>query len=379
MFTARRTAARDAGTRRARGPGTRQAPDAETRRRATRKNRVAGAPSGADTAESSIPTRRLPMPTPSRIPVDELPGERADATAARHYELVARALQHLREHAAEQPSLQALAQAVQTSPAHLQRVFSQWAGVSPKRFLQHLSRQAVQQRLRRGDDLLGAAMHAGLSGTGRLHDLLVSCEGVTPGELKSGGEGVALGFGVGPTPFGPARVAWTPRGVCRLSFGEDGEGRDHEAPFEDALQHDWPRARLLRDDCRARELLAKVFAQTPQRGTLHLVLRGTNFQIQVWQALLRTRPGDILTYSGLAQALGRPKAQRAVGSALAANVVGYLIPCHRVIRESGDAGHYRWGDTRKLAMLGREAAATTPIQAQEEEDAPRSSQRSTTA
>ena len=298
---------------------------------------------------------------------------------ARHYALVARAIRHLRAHRLAQPSLDELAAALQVSPTHLQRVFSAWAGLSPKRFLQQLTMQGLREQLQRSGDMLGTALDAGLSGTSRLHELTVRCEGMTPGELKSGGEGVALGFGVGPTPFGPAQVAWTPRGICRLAFGEDGEGHDRRARFEDALRLDWPRARLLRDDSRARELLAEVFAQTPQRGTLHLVLRGTNFQVQVWQALLKTRPGDVLSYTDLARAIGRPQAQRAVGSALAANVVAYLIPCHRVIRESGDAGHYRWGDTRKLAMLGRESASAAPGQGLAPLEPSRSSQRSSTA
>ena len=305
---------------------------------------------------------------------------------SRHYTLVARAIEHLREHRTEQPSLDALARALHTSPAHLQRVFSAWAGLSPKRFLQHLTMEDLRKRLERDGDLLGAALDAGLSGTGRLHDLTLSCEGLTPGELKSGGAGVAIVHGHGPTPFGPAHVAWTPRGVCHLAFEDDGQPGKGQAL--EALRQAWPAATLRRDDARACRLLAEVFPGQPRPGRLHLVLRGTNFQIQVWRALMRTQPGEVLSYTGLARAIGREGAQRAVGSAVAANAVAWLIPCHRVIRGSGETGQYRWGPTRKVAMLGWEAARRGPAgpEAQEgceeeqEEDGPGArSQRSTMA
>lgn len=307
---------------------------------------------------------------------------------SRHYTLVARAIGHLRAHRTGQPSLQALAQALHTSPAHLQRVFCAWAGLSPKRFLQHLTMQGLRQQLQHEGDLIGAAVDAGLSGTSRLHDLTVSCEGMTPGELKTGGAGTTINHGIGPTPFGLAEVAWTSRGVCHLAFIE-GE----EAGTGAAWRASWPRAQVVRDDPGADRLLARVFPEVPARGTLHLVLRGTNFQLQVWQALLRTRPGQVLSYSDLARAIGNPQARRAVGSALAANTVAWLIPCHRVIRESGDTGNYRWGTTRKLAMLGWEAGHRPDSREAAREEAQgeclpcgsqdaavrRSSQRSTTA
>lgn len=310
---------------------------------------------------------------------------------SRHYALVARAIDHLRAHHTGQPSLQVLAQAMHTSPAHLQRVFCAWAGLSPKRFLQHLTMQGLREQLRRDGDLIGTAMDAGLSGTSRLHDLTVSCEGMTPGELKTGGAGTTITHGIGPTPFGTAEVAWTARGVCHLTFF-DGD----EAETGTGWRASWPRARVVRDDAAAAQLLAQVFPELPSRGTLHLVLRGTNFQLQVWQALLRTRPGQLLSYSDLARTIGKPRAQRAVGRALATNTVAWLIPCHRVIRESGDPGNYRWGPTRKLAMLGWEAGRRPGLAENNRDDAlpaacaedpsdpqdadePRSSQRSTTA
>ena len=285
---------------------------------------------------------------------------------ARHYATVAQAIAYLRAHAARQPGLEELAGAVHLSPAHLQRVFARWAGISPKRFLQVLTKDSALQRLRASASVLQAACDVGLGSTSRLHDLIVSSEAVTPGELKSGGSGVAIGWGVGPTPFGSAFVAWTPRGVCQLDFVDAAAGDAPAAGHADAdaesaaplaaLAARWPQAVLARDDLQARALLARVFPTTPTRGAVHLVLRGTNFQIQVWQAMLRTRSGQVLSYTDVAQAVGAPRAQRAVGSALGANTIAWLIPCHRVIRDSGEISHYRWRPERKAAMLGWEAA-----------------------
>jgi AraC family transcriptional regulator of adaptative response/methylated-DNA-[protein]-cysteine methyltransferase len=289
---------------------------------------------------------------------------------ARHYATVARAIAYLRAHAARQPGLEELATAVHLSPPHLQRVFSRWAGISPKRFLQVLTKDSALQRLRARASVLQAACDVGLGSTSRLHELIVSSEAVTPGELKSGGRGLAIGWGLGPTPFGAAFVAWTPRGVCQLDFVDAAAGDAPAAGHADAdadadaeaagpvatLAARWPQALLARDDTLARDLLARVFPATPTRGTVHLVLRGTNFQIQVWQAMLRTRAGQVLSYTDVAQAVGAPRAQRAVGSALGANTIAWLIPCHRVIRDSGEISHYRWRPERKAAMLGWEAA-----------------------
>ncbi len=270
---------------------------------------------------------------------------------ARHYATVARAIAYLRAHAVRQPGLEELAAAVHLSPAHLQRVFARWAGISPKRFLQVLTKDSALQRLRASASVLQAACEVGLGSTSRLHDLIVSSEAMTPGELKSGGRGLDIGWGFGPTPFGTAFVAWTPRGVCQLDFVDEAAA----APTS-TLGTRWPQAAFARDDAQAVALLARVFPATPTRGTVHLVLRGTNFQIQVWQAMLRTRPGQVLSYTDLAQAVGAPRAQRAVGSALGANTIAWLIPCHRVIRDSGEISNYRWGPQRKAAMLGWEAA-----------------------
>ena len=270
---------------------------------------------------------------------------------ARHYATVARAIAYLHAHALNQPTLAEVADAVHLSEFHLQRVFTAWAGISPKRFLQYLTKEHARQALRESSDLLSAAASVGLSGPSRLHDLMVSCEAMTPGEIKSGGAGMVLGYGRADTPFGAALAGWTARGLCHLAFVED-----EEAPRLAELAALWPAARRVRDDVRAQQWLDQVFPSVPRRGQLHLLLRGTNFQIKVWEALLKVGPSHRVSYSQLAGLAGVPKAQRAVGSALAANTIAYLIPCHRVIRETGDFGHYRWGTARKGAMLAWESA-----------------------
>lgn len=269
---------------------------------------------------------------------------------SRHYAQVARAITYISSHARSQPSLEDIAAAVHVSPCHLQRQFAEWAGISPKRFLQYLTKRYAREQLRKSIDNLSVAENAGLSSPSRLHDLMVSCEAMTPGEIKQGGRGLTIGFGFAPSPFGEALVAWTARGVCHFAFCI----ADHDAMAGD-LAGEWPNAILARDDGRAGALLAEIFPESPTRGRVHLVLRGTNFQIKVWEALIHTEFGRLITYGQLAHDIGSPGAQRAVGSALAANSIGYLIPCHRVIRESGDTGQYRWGPERKRAMLAWEA------------------------
>jgi AraC family transcriptional regulator of adaptative response/methylated-DNA-[protein]-cysteine methyltransferase len=283
--------------------------------------------------------------------MDELP-----VPPQRQYAVVAQAIRYLRENALQQPTLAELAQAVHLSEHHLQRVFAAWAGISPKRFLQYLTKAYALQALREAQDVLSVAQASGLSGSSRLHDLMVSCEAMTPGEIKSGGAGVTLGWGQADTPFGAALAGWTERGLCYLAF-LDGDA----ALRQQELRAAWPAAQLVRDDREAQRLMDQVFPSTPQPGRLHLLLRGTNFQIKVWEALLRLPPGRRVSYTQLAGLAGTPKAQRAVGSALAANAIAYLIPCHRVIRESGDSGQYRWGGERKAAMLAWEAGVYAQI------------------
>ncbi|MCM8610542.1 methylated-DNA--[protein]-cysteine S-methyltransferase [Accumulibacter sp.] len=269
---------------------------------------------------------------------------------SRNFAAVARAIEYIRANARAQPTLEEVAAAVHLSPFHLQRLFSSWAGISPKRFLQYLTKEHARRELAKARDVLSVAADSGLSSGSRLHDLMVHCEALSPGEIRSGGLGIEISCGFAPSPFGDALIAWTARGVCHLAFCSMAE----PAMLAELLAR-WPAATTVRDDEQARRLLARIFPATPARGTLHLLLRGTNFQIKVWEALIRVEPGTLISYGELARRAAAPNAQRAVGSALAANRIAYLIPCHRVIRESGEIGSYRWGSSRKLALLGWEA------------------------
>jgi AraC family transcriptional regulator of adaptative response/methylated-DNA-[protein]-cysteine methyltransferase len=272
------------------------------------------------------------------------------------YDTVAAAIRHLDAHADEQPSLAQLAAAVGLSEGHFQRVFADWAGVSPKRFLQVLTRERARALLRQSRPVVEAALAAGLSGGGRLHDLFVECEGVTPGEVASLGEGLLLDYGFAETPFGRALLASSARGLCHLRF-VDG---DDQAAL-DALHREWTAAQLRPDPSGVAVLADTVFGSlrgASARATpLRLWLKGTNFQVQVWQALLRVPAGSLVSYGELAAELGRGSAARAVGNAVGMNPVAWLIPCHRVIRETGALGGYRWGLDRKRTMLARELVA----------------------
>jgi AraC family transcriptional regulator, regulatory protein of adaptative response / methylated-DNA-[protein]-cysteine methyltransferase len=264
------------------------------------------------------------------------------------YERVAAAIAYIGSRAPEQPGLEEVAGAVGLSPHHFHRLFRRWAGLTPKRFLQLLTLEEAKRRLDASRSVLDAAYGAGLSGPGRLHDLFVGLEGVTPGEYRRGGAGVEMAYGVAPSPFGPALVARTARGVCHLSF-LDPDGSDAAIA---ELRATWPAARLQRDDAMAAQVVAVTFAG--DRPPLDV--QGTNFQARVWDALLRIPEGGVACYEDVAVALGRPGATRAVASAVARNRVAWLIPCHRVIRKVGETGGYRWGRDRKRAMLAWEAA-----------------------
>ena len=272
--------------------------------------------------------------------------------SAQDYALVAQAIRYIESHRREQPELAAIAGHVGLSEFHFQRLFSRWAGVSPKRFLQALTVEEARRSLTRSGSVLDAAYETGLSGPGRLHDLLVQCQAATPGEVKSGGEGLTIRYGVEPTPFGDALIGVTERGICAFSFvSEDKAGRAIEE-----LHARWPGARLREDRDKTAAIAQRIFADSRSDEPLHLLIKGTNFQMQVWQALLRLPSGSLTTYGDLAQAIGRPSAARAVGSAVGSNAIAWLIPCHRVIRQTGVVDGYRWGSDRKRAMLGWEAA-----------------------
>jgi AraC family transcriptional regulator of adaptative response/methylated-DNA-[protein]-cysteine methyltransferase len=266
------------------------------------------------------------------------------------YARMERAIDWLAAHYREQPDLETIAASAGLSPHHFQRLFTRWVGVSPKKFAGYLTLGHAKQRLAAAESVLETAYDAGLSGPGRLHDLFVTHEAVTPGEWKTQGAGLTLRYGWQPSPFGACLLVATERGLCGLGF-ELPEGR---AATEDDLLGRWGEARLVADDAAAQEYAARVFggSKTP----LHLVLKGTEFQTKVWEALLRIPTGAVASYQDLAAALDRPEAARAVAGAIAENPVSWLIPCHRVIRGTGAITGYRWGPQRKRTMLGWEAA-----------------------
>ncbi|EXI77587.1 MAG: Regulatory protein of adaptative response [Candidatus Accumulibacter appositus] len=284
------------------------------------------------------------------------------AVRCRAYETIARAIRFIKQRGPGQPSLQEVAAHVGMSHFHLQRLFSVWAGISPKRFLQYLTTEHARSLLRGEYDVLSAAHAAGLSGPGRLHDLMITCDAATPGEVRSLGEGLLITYGFGPTPFGRVIAGTTARGLCHLQFVNSRDNADDNT-YDDAadaaamrqLQDDWQHARLLRDDSALATSIERAFPLAGHRQPLHILLRGTNFQIKVWQALLAIAPGGVISYGELAKRIDHPRAQRAVGSALARNRIAVLIPCHRVIRENGDIGSYRWGGDRKQVLLAVEA------------------------
>jgi AraC family transcriptional regulator of adaptative response/methylated-DNA-[protein]-cysteine methyltransferase len=268
------------------------------------------------------------------------------------YLRIEQAIQYLEKHANSQPELSEVANAVGLSEYHFQRIFSRWAGISPKRFLQFLTKEGAKELLAQSENLLDTTYEVGLSSLGRLHDLFVTTEAVTPGEYKSGGAGVTIRYGLHDTPFGKALIGTTERGICHLGFVGKSEG-----DAVNMLVSSWPEAKMVEDFRATAPLIEPIFDLTKRGNTpLRIHLRGTNFQIKVWEALLRIPPGAVTSYEGLAAQAGRPRASRAVGTALGRNPIAVLIPCHRVIRKLGEFGNYRYGTSRKKALLGWEAA-----------------------
>lgn len=274
--------------------------------------------------------------------------------ATAQYELIARAIHWVAEHQPEQPSLELLAEEMGVSPFHLQRTFQDWAGVTPKQFLKSLTRRAALQRLLNGSSVLDAALSAGLSGPGRLHDLTITTEALTPGEIRKRGSGVRLEFGFGETPFGQALVCWNSRGLNFLGFCDELGPQDAFAQ----LRGQWSNAVFEEDPAAARAWLSRIFSANGEQP-LRLWLRGSAFQLKVWEALLDIPEGTHTSYGLLARQIGNPAAARAVGSAVGSNPLAWIIPCHRVIRQLGDLGGYRWGEVTKRAMIGFEA--TRPL------------------
>ena len=268
------------------------------------------------------------------------------------YRRIEQAIQYLEKHVNSQPELGEIASAVGLSEYHFQRIFSRWAGISPKRFLQFITKEGAKELLAQSENLLDTTYGIGLSSLGRLHDLFVTTEAVTPGEYKSSGAGLTIRYGLHETPFGKALIGITNRGICHLGFVGSREGE-----AIDTLVANWQQARMIEDHKATAPLVEPIF-DLSQRGNtpLRLHLRGTNFQLKVWEALLRIPPGAVTSYQDLAEQAGRPGASRAVGTALGHNPIAVLIPCHRVIRKLGEFGNYRYGTTRKKALLGWEAA-----------------------
>ncbi|GAB4031968.1 bifunctional transcriptional activator/DNA repair enzyme AdaA [Spirosoma jeollabukense] len=277
------------------------------------------------------------------------------------YQQIARAIEHLTTNFRDQPSLSELAEKVNLSEFHFQRLFTEWAGVSPKKFGQYLTLEHAKTRLRTGAPLTDAAHDAGLSGTGRLHDLFVSIEGVTPGQFKQLGSGLMLSYGVFDSPFGPyvlgaINAATIADKIALLHFLSD----DDEP--EMVVKTAWPEVMLRHDPDSVQSLADQIFPATnvatdiKSAQRLSILLRGSAFQLKVWEALLKIPEGQLASYDQIAEAIGQPTASRAVGTAIGSNPVGYLIPCHRVIKKTGLFGGYRWGVERKQAMLGWEAA-----------------------
>jgi len=270
------------------------------------------------------------------------------------YERIEQAIRFLEQRYQQQPSLEEVAEHLKLSQSHFQRLFQRWAGISAKRFLQFLTIEHAKQRLQDSASVLDATFDAGLTSPGRLHDLFVTLDAVTPGEYKTGGHQLQINYGFHQTPFGDTFFALTERGICGLEFisrGQRGEALN-------AFRQRWSRAKIQRDQRGTEPLVERVFGNAidTRRQSLSVFVKGTNFQVRVWEALLHLPLGTMTSYGELAKRLGNDRASRAVGTAVAQNRIGYLIPCHRAIQSSGIAHRYRWGTARKKAMLGWEAA-----------------------
>jgi AraC family transcriptional regulator, regulatory protein of adaptative response / methylated-DNA-[protein]-cysteine methyltransferase len=275
------------------------------------------------------------------------------------YERIANVIRYLDACHIEQPDLALVAKQVGLSTFHFHRLFTRWAGITPKDFIQCLTLRHVKALLQEGQSVLHAALNAGLSGPSRLHDLCVSLEAASPGEIKLRGARWAIEAGFADSPFGTCLVARSPRGICHLPFVDAADRRAGEA----AIHQDWPLAQFRWDNAGAALVVAQLF-QKPvnSRPALRAYVRGTEFQVHVWRALLQVPAGTLISYGELATAVGNRGAARAVGMAVGRNPLAYLIPCHRVIRETGAVGDYRWGPARKRAMVAWESARGTGIQ-----------------
>ena len=266
-----------------------------------------------------------------------------------NYDRMAAAIDYVVAHRETQPSLERIAKAVNLSPFHFQRLFSHWTGLSPKRFLAVLTMDTARKALLSGESVLKSALEAGLSGPSRLYDLAVTLEAATPGEIAGGGKGLTINAGIAATPFGEAVFVDGRRGLSAIAFLDETD-QDPEA----FARQSWPHANIVADDTHASALSARIFLNADPDRPLKLWVKGTNWQVQVWRALLKVPFGGLASYKTLAEKVGATGAYRAVGNAVGSNPVAPIIPCHRVIRETGALGGYRWGSTRKRALLAAE-------------------------
>jgi AraC family transcriptional regulator of adaptative response/methylated-DNA-[protein]-cysteine methyltransferase len=292
---------------------------------------------------------------------------RIAAMDTRDFQRIEASIHFIEAHYRDEPSLGEIAASAGLSPFHFERLFKRWAGTTPKRFVQCLRVEHAKSLLEHSKSLLDVSWDTGLSGPSRLHDLFCSLEAVTPGEYKSGGDGLEIRHGFYATPFGDCLVGTTERGICHFAFcrriarsaSDSRDARRVDRARELAtLQESWPHARIEPDGGASEPLIARLFdaSRASHRDPFHLLVRGTNFQIQVWRALVSIPSGCAVSYQDVARRIGRPDAVRAVAGAIAANSIAYLIPCHRVLRASGALSGYRWGSERKLALLAWESA-----------------------
>jgi AraC family transcriptional regulator, regulatory protein of adaptative response / methylated-DNA-[protein]-cysteine methyltransferase len=296
------------------------------------------------------------MLSPDRVP--EMPLPPAATGDDTDYEIVRRAIAYISEHWRAQPEVDAIAHAAGVPSAELHHLFRRWAGLTPKAFLQAITLDNARKLLRSSASVLDTTYEVGLSGPGRLHDLFVTHEAMSPGEWKTGGESLTVCYGFHPSPFGNALVMASPRGLCGLAFADPGE--EEEALAD--MRGRWPRATYLAAADKTAPIARRIFEQASWRPEqpLRIVFIGTDFEVRVWETLLAIPMGRATTYSDIAAKLGRPTAARAVGAAVGKNPISFVVPCHRVLGRSGDLCGYHWGLTRKRAMLGWEAGRVAP-------------------
>jgi AraC family transcriptional regulator of adaptative response/methylated-DNA-[protein]-cysteine methyltransferase len=295
----------------------------------------------------------LAKPAAKPALTERFPGVAPLVTASADYDVVRRAIAHIRGNWQAQPEIDTIAEAAGVSATDLHHLFRRWCGLTPKAFLQALTLHSARELLRNSASVLDTTYEVGLSGPGRLHDLFVTHEAMSPGEWKAGGDGLTVTYGFHPCPFGMALVMMTPRGLAGLALADAGEER---AALDD-MRKRWPKARYVEDYAATASTARRIFDKTlwkPEQP-LRVVLIGTDFEVRVWEKLLTIPLGKLTTYSNIAEKIGNPKASRAVGAAVGKNPISFVVPCHRAMGKSGDVTGYHWGITRKRAMLGWEA------------------------